>query len=403
MDLTKHIHDRYTLAMFPALFMGLLTNIYIISVLIFLNAYSALFSPIIGSIIFLGCFILLRSKKITAKQTFLIVAYIVVIEIYIHIYFLGWNSGFYYYMFLLPIVFLLNSTWKIWMIFFFNGSIILMVGLLLFLYHDKVGYYLISEEAETNLNLLNLAGTGVVVFFIMINFSRTIHKKDEALIVANSELEQRNKEISKQHKHLQILVKEIHHRVKNNLQIISSLMSLQRRSVEDQEVVAVLNESRRRIEAIALIHQKLYQNKNVDQVDFKSYLVEIMDSTQIMSPHVKCNVHSEDATLNLDIAVPLGLIISELITNSIKHAFKGIKSPELNVTLQKNQDDFKLIVHDNGIGLSDDFNFESPTSLGIEIIEALIEQIDGRIEYHNNNGAQFDVFFQGKPISVENN
>lgn len=387
--------------MFPALFMGLLTNIYIISILIILNAYNALFSPIIGSIIFLGCFILLRSKKITAKQTFLIVAYIVVIEIYTHIHFLGWNSGFYYYMFLLPIVFLLNSTWKTWMIFFFNGSIVLMIGLLLFLYHDDGGFYLISNEAATNLNLLNLAGTGVVVFFIMISFSRTIHKKDEALIVANSELEQRNQEISKQHKHLQILVKEIHHRVKNNLQIISSLMSLQRKSVEDQEVVAVLNESRRRIEAIALIHQKLYQNNNVDQVDFRSYLVEIMDSTQIVSPHVKCSVQSDDATLSLDIAVPLGLIISELITNSIKHAFKGTNAPELNITLLKKQDNFELIVHDNGIGLPDDFKFDGQMSLGIEIITALIEQIDGRIEYHNNNGAQFEIFFQGKSISEE--
>ena len=96
----------------------------------------------------------------------------------------------------------------------------------------------------------------------MIYYSRTISSKDAILIQVNNELESQNNEIFKQHKHLQLLIKEIHHRVKNNLQIISSLMSLQERSVVDKEVIAILNESKRRVEAIALIHQKLYQNED---------------------------------------------------------------------------------------------------------------------------------------------
>jgi two-component sensor histidine kinase len=228
----------------------------------------------------------------------------------------------------------------------------------------------------------------------MIYFSRTINKKDEALIKANVELERQNIEILEQHKHLQILLKEIHHRVKNNLQIISSLMSLQARNEGDERLSAFLNESKRRVEAIALIHEKLYQDDKVNQVDFKSYLEDLMNSQKVVNPHVKCTVKSKDATLNLDTAVPLGLIISEMFANSIKHAFQGVDDPKLSVELLDSEEGFELIVQDNGIGLPEDFNLSSPSSLGFEIINALTSQINGSIEYSNENGAKFHIRFQ---------
>ena len=390
----KIIHDRFRLALIPALIMGVISNIHILCVLIFVDAFFLSWSPIIAAILFSICFILLKKNSINPKQTFFIAAYLTAIEICIHTHFLGWDSGFYYYLFLLPMVFLLNSSWKTWMIVFFNVSIAIVLAGLLFLYFNASARHLMSAETQSNIKLSNLILTGIVILVIMIYFSRTVHKKDEALIRANLELERQNIEILEQHKHLQILLKEIHHRVKNNLQIISSLMSLQSRKSGDERLSQFLNESKRRVEAIALIHEKLLQDDKVNRVDFKSYLEELMNSQKLMNPLVKCTVLSKDATLDLDTAVPLGLIFSEMCSNSIKHAFQNGKEPELRAELKhSNEEEFELIVQDNGIGLPVGFDFNNPSSLGFEIINALTGQINGRIEYANDDGAKFHVFF----------
>lgn len=388
----KVIHDRFRLALIPALIMGIISNIYTLCVFILVDAFFLSWSPIISGVLFSICFILLKKNSINPKQTFLIAAYLSVIEICIHTHFLGWDSGFYYYLFLLSMVFLLNSFWKTWMIVFFNFSIaIVLAGLLFF---DADGRHVMSAEIQSNIKLTNLILTGIIVLVIMIYFRRTVHKKDEALIRANLELERQNIEILEQHKHLQILLKEIHHRVKNNLQIISSLMSLQSRKSGDERLSQFLNESKRRVEAIALIHEKLLQDDKVNRVDFKSYLEELMNSQKLMNPLVKCTVLSKDATLDLDTAVPLGLIFSEMCSNSIKHAFQNVKEPELRAELKhSNEEEFELIVQDNGIGLPVGFDFNNPSSLGFEIINALTSQINGRIEYANDDGAKFHVFF----------
>ena len=187
------------------------------------------------------------------------------------------------------------------------------------------------------------------------------------------------------------------------MQIISSLISLQTNKVEDTEVLAVLNESRRRIEAIALIHQKLYQDNRVNRVDFKSYLEEIMQTQERMTPHVKCNLQASEIILKLDTAVPLGLIISEMIVNSIKHAFGNTDDPELQLIVTSEGDNIELIVQDNGIGLPEGFDLKESSSLGSEIILALADQINAEIEYSNDKGARFEIHFreQASDIPIE--
>ena len=171
-------------------------------------------------------------------------------------------------------------------------------------------------------------------------------------------------------------------------------MSLQSNAIEDNDVSQVLDESRRRIEAIALIHQKLYQGDKIDRVDFKSYLMEIMRSQQKVNPDLKCEITAKEVAFKLDIAVPLGLIISEMIVNSVKHAFKEIENPELKVDLKKNKQTIELIIQDNGIGLPENFSLDQPISLGTEIIQALTTQIEAEIKYENDNGAKFTIKFQ---------
>ncbi len=391
--------NRFKQVMIPAALMGVITNIGLAWLFSYIEAFDVILSPIICTVLFIVYFFLLKTDKLTSKQISLIVAYTVVIEIFIHSYCLGWGMGFYYYMFLLPLIFLLNSDWKNWMIVFFNSSIAVLSVLLWCFVYGKDSICPVPESVESYVNLFNLTASALVIIVIMIYFSRTINRKDEALIKANFELEEQNKEIIGQHKNLEILLKEIHHRVKNNLQIISSLMSLEHGNVKNEEVGIILNESRRRVEAIALIHHKLYQDKQFNKVDFKSYLEEIISAQEMMYPQVDCIVESPKAVLSLDIAVPLGLIISEMVTNSMKHAFVGIENPQLKMILSKSaEDNFDLTVQDNGVGLPDDFDVENPKSLGIEIITALTGQINGELECINNevNGATFRLTFQDK-------
>jgi two-component sensor histidine kinase len=391
---TNPIQNRYKLAMIPALLMGIITNIYIFGIIVLVEAHAAIFSPLIGVVLFLVLFFLLKFDKINAKQSFLFAAYLVVVEVCIHTHFLGWNSGFFYFLFLLPIVFLLNPLWRTWMIIFFNSSVAIMLILLFYYYHNESSYHNLDTEIQTLIHNINLVGICFIILVIIVYFSRTISKKDEALINANLKLEHKNREILKQHQSLQILIKEIHHRVKNNLQIISSLLSLQRNSVDDSEVVKILDESQRRIEAIALIHQKLYQDNNFNQVCFNAYLQDLLNSQKVINPEVEYSLNSIEVNINLDTAVPLGLIISELIANSIKHAFNSIDNPSLTITLSKLKKQYELIIQDNGIGLPENFQLNQTTSLGTVIIQALIDQISAKIEFSNDNGAQFKIYFQ---------
>ena len=393
MTLPHPLNDRFKQAMIPALIMGVFTNGYILLLFVLLGLKEAFFSPLIGLGVFLAAYFLLKFNVVSSKMIFIISGYLVAVEVFIHTYYLGWDSGFFYFIFLLPTVFLLNTTWKTWAVISYSSSIIAIMAVLRYLFFSYDSAFPVSPEIQANIGLLNASLTGIVVLVVMYYFSRTIGEKDEALVAANLELEKRNKEISNQHSHLQVLLKEVHHRVKNNLQIISSLMSLQERNIEDDEVAAVLNESKRRVEAIALIHQKLYQDNKVNRVDFNSYLNEFIETQKVLSPKVTYSLNSIDSELSLDTSVPLGLILSEIITNSVKHAFKDVEKPSVDVNLTKKSEQFVLMVSDNGVGLPTDFDLHTPKSLGTEIIMALTEQIDAEIEVIVDHGTTFKITF----------
>lgn len=385
--------DAFKLAIVPTFLGGLITNLYILSILLYLDSPEAIWSPIISTFIFLIIVLKIKQGKIKTKKAYIFISLTIIAEVYIHSYYIGWHTGFYYYIFLLPLIFLMQKDWKKWVSFVYNFSTILLTFIAWFIYHESVPVHPAEPEFETLINSFNLGMTGFVTLIIMINFSSILNNTSEVISIANEVLEEKNKEISKQHKNLQFLIKEMHHRVKNNLQIISSLMSLQSSKVENETVANVLIESQRRVNAIALIHQKIYQEDHASQVDFKSYLDDLVYSQKILNSHIDWEVDCKETLLKLDIAVPLGLIISELTTNSIKHAFKEIENPKIWVSLKNDSDEFRLTVRDNGNGLPDKFNIESSSSLGHEIIVSLVEQIDAKLETDNSNGAIFNISF----------
>ena len=199
-------------------------------------------------------------------------------------------------------------------------------------------------------------------------------------------------------KEKEILLREIHHRVKNNMQIISSLLNLQTKYVNDEEAVNVLKESQNRVKSMAIIHEKLYQSKDLTKINFVDYIqsliLNLFYSYNIDKKRIIPILKIEDISLNIETAVPCGLIISELISNSLKYAFPNNISGEIIISLKSKQDTYQLCICDNGIGLKEDINFNNLKTLGLLLVNSLTEQIDGKMTIHREQGTQFEITFK---------
>lgn len=195
------------------------------------------------------------------------------------------------------------------------------------------------------------------------------------------------------------LLKEIHHRVKNNLQVISSVLRLQSDYVKDEQVLELFKDSQNRIRSMALIHEKLYQSSDLSRINLSEYLTELtgnlVRSYTSGSTPVHLTINSSDVWLNIDTAIPCGLIINELVANSIKHAFPVLKETnEIGIDIQHaDSEQFTLIVRDNGIGFPETLDFRSTESLGLELVCIFTEQLGGTIELDRSNGTTFTLTF----------
>ncbi|MEN8263012.1 MAG: histidine kinase dimerization/phosphoacceptor domain -containing protein [Nitrospirota bacterium] len=203
----------------------------------------------------------------------------------------------------------------------------------------------------------------------------------------------------------EVLLKEIHHRVKNNMQVISSLLNLQSRNIEDSKYAELFNESKNRINSMALVHHKLYQSNDLANIDFGDYIQSLSDNLFMfygISPHlVTLKVDVKDIILSIDTAIPCGLIINELVSNSLKYAFPEERKGELLISLKQNKADnvndtmYELIVSDNGIGIPEDFDISKADTLGLQLVVNLTEhQLQGKLEVNRANGTDFHIQFK---------
>ena len=203
-----------------------------------------------------------------------------------------------------------------------------------------------------------------------------------------------------------LLLQEIHHRVKNNLQVISSLLSLQSKYVKDKEDLELFRESQSRVRSMAFIHEQLYHSSDFTNIEFGTYvknLINYLSSSYSIDPsYINFNLDIDDVSLDINTAIPCGLIINELVTNSLKYAFpadKGSKSSdtvlnEIGIYLHHYKEDkFMLIISDNGIGLPENINFKSSDTLGLLLVTGLVSQLDGSIELDRRNGTSFKLIF----------
>jgi|GEM_PF-6401451 len=191
-----------------------------------------------------------------------------------------------------------------------------------------------------------------------------------------------------------LLLKEVHHRVKNNLQIVSSLLRLQSRKIQDEEIADVFMDSQNRIKSMALVHEKLYRSKDLSKVYLNEYINKLVrDLIRSFECGKRVRFHSdlEEAFLGIDKAIPFGLILNELITNCLKHAFPEARSGEVYVDLKSDGHRLTLAVRDNGIGIPEDLDIGKPSSMGLILVQSLVNQLKGTLEVKINGGTEFKL------------
>ncbi|MDY7023028.1 MAG: histidine kinase dimerization/phosphoacceptor domain -containing protein, partial [Cyanobacteriota bacterium] len=197
----------------------------------------------------------------------------------------------------------------------------------------------------------------------------------------------------------EVLVKEIHHRVKNNLLIVCNLLEFQAESINNEQLTQALEESRNRIYSMALIHEKLYGSNNLAQIDFAEYIEQLVDylseTYNDTNSNIKVDLKLQPIFLSIETVNPCGLIINELISNAFKHAFPDGQEGKIEVKLQtlEQMDKIVLTIADNGVGLPPNLNFQNLDSLGMQLVETLTTQLEGNLEVIRENGTMFKLTF----------
>jgi two-component sensor histidine kinase len=262
-----------------------------------------------------------------------------------------------------------------------------------------------TEKKEKQINLLKsnvkqqemkkrfwfwISGLSFLLALLFVFFVYSYKKRSDELVTKNQLI---NKTLTEK----ETLLKEIHHRVKNNLQVISSILALQIHYLKNPKAIAAIEDSQNRINSISLIHQKLYLKESITAIRIKDYIDDlvfsIINSLHIDSSRVTYKSEIDNLLLEVDTATPIGLILNELIINSLKH--NPDKNPlNLYISLHKKENLLVLQVQDNGKGLPKDFDFKNTDSYGMKMIESVSKKLKASIQFYNNNGLQVDIIIK---------
>lgn len=240
---------------------------------------------------------------------------------------------------------------------------------------------------------MELALSLLIIFTIITLFIRLGIQSEEKVKSINIQLEEKNKVVSAQNDEKEVLLKEIHHRVKNNLQIVSSLLSLQSNDAQDNVIQSILHEGKERIMTMALLHKMLYQSAHLNELNLLDYVEELVSNLKA-SFGKDCDFifNIKSIVLDVDTTLSLGLIINELLTNSFKYGI--VDKGEITITcIEKVQNHFELAISDKGPGLPEGVTLKNGTTLGLRLVGLLSRQLNGNCEYKYINGANFVINF----------
>jgi PAS domain S-box-containing protein len=273
-----------------------------------------------------------------------------------------------------------------------------------------------QEKGKGEINLRAEGGTILPVYLSISSLHAEGSPSSWCLVVTDLTEQKKNEEILA---NIEIVrKKEIHHRIKNNLQVISSLLDLQsekltsnKEYIKNSEVLEAFRESQNRVASIALIHEELHEGVEVDKLNFSLYLEKLVESLlqtySLGKAEISLKMDLEENTLfDMDTAVPLGIIVNELVSNSFKYAFQGRKTGEIQIKLFSGKAEnelnnkekpigkntvYTLIVSDNGIGISKEIDLENSDTLGLQLVNILVDQLDGKIELKRDYGTEFNI------------
>lgn len=309
----------------------------------------------------------------------------------------GFLSGTYLYYFplILAIAFLHDFKEKSLLIFHLCLPIVyLLINAIT--HYDLFPSPFLSDESRYQMFVLNLTFSAASIgFFMYLTISNNIK---ESNVYEQRLNERKATELTIKHAltEKEVLLAEIHHRVKNNLAIIASLFNLQLSTLENEEAKNILIESKNRVKSMALIHDRLYKSDNMSDVDFSKYTKELIDEIQFSYPTfskgVIVNTLINNIRLNVNTAIPCGLILNELLTNCYKYAFLGRESGIIDIEFTSIGNKLRLIVKDNGVGLKEDYR--NSDSLGMVVVQSLSEQLDGDYKFVVDNGTTFELKFE---------
>lgn len=250
----------------------------------------------------------------------------------------------------------------------------------------------IKQQKLIQYLIIGVASLLALILFLLYRNYRNKQRINQSLSTLNTRLETKNKEN-------ELLLKEIHHRVKNNLQVISSLLSLQSASIDDPKVLDAVIESQNRVKSMGLIHQKLYQGDNLAAVEMKDYLntlsESIIDSFGEQAENVNIQCKMKELELDVDTAIPIGLIVNELLTNAIKYAFPNQQEGEIKVSLDiEKEKRLRLIVQDNGVGMEEENASSHGTGFGSQLVHLLTLQLNGKMQQEVKKGIRTEIQFE---------
>lgn len=367
---------------------------------LFLKVYELVLATGFIAVLFLFFVYINRTRYYKASRTAIIIA--TNLGVLIFSLYLGFESGIYLYFFVSPLL--------IYLLFDFNekkriiGFIIMyLVTFIVIFVYDEAFFSLTNKLSAEEIKLIysfNFCSAFILCFGLVIYFANNNDKyilnimQNKQLLMQEVSLRTESEELLKKSlKEREILLSEVHHRVKNNLSIISALINMQIGNLKDDSSKQIFEETKNRIYAMALIHNLLYQNNSFVKIDFMQY-VDKFCSNIIKSYQKKSNIKIEQKIENVEIdlntAIPLALIMNELIMNSYKHAFNNQNSGIINVSIKKIEGNHLLFeVNDNGVGMNEELLNSS--TMGINIVKALVEQIDAKMIYEKNAGSHFKI------------
>ena len=345
---------------------------------------------------FLYFFLFYLIQKFQFKTAFWIALIEIVIICFLDTYYIGWNAGFHYYILIfLPIFFLYNKWRKVEILF---ASMLIFIGYLGCFVVNKyyTPYYTIGPEFSYYISLGNFVGAFFTFLGVILYFNKSISKIEKQLILSNQDLIKKNED-------KKILLKEIHHRVKNNLHVVNSILEVQAMEIQDKKLRAYMRDAQRRIISMASIHEKMYGSDNLKYLSAADYLKSlVLDLQRIYDKEKKVRLELEfhEVELDLDTIAPLAFLVNEVITNSYKHAFENVDSPKIFGSLKLYDDKVALKLGDNGGGFDEEI-LGSESSLGSDLIDSFVNELNATYDRLISNGTVYSFVFDKKVILPE--